>query len=115
LLAKGKAFNGLRDELSAERRTLPWERVDKAYVFDGPGGRRSVADLFDGRSQLVVYHFMWGPDWKEGCKSCSFWADNFNGFDVHLAHRDITFRPARRRGLRPDSAVSAWLCALCVK
>jgi predicted dithiol-disulfide oxidoreductase (DUF899 family) len=91
LLAKEKAFNRLRDELSAERRALPWERVDKAYVFDGPGGRKSLADLFDGRSQLVVYHFMLGPDWKEGCKSCSFWADNFNGIDVHLAHRDVTF------------------------
>lgn len=90
LLAKEKAFNRLRDELSAERRALPWERVDKAYVFDGPGGRKSLADLFDGRSQLVVYHFMLGPDWKEGCKSCSFWADNFNGIDVHLARRDVT-------------------------
>lgn len=91
LLAKEKAFNRLRDELSAERRALPWERVDKPYVFDGPDGRRSLGELFDGRSQLVVYHFMLGPDWNEGCKSCSFWADNFNGIDVHLAHRDVTF------------------------
>jgi len=90
LLAKEKAFNRLRDELSAERRALPWERVDKAYVFDGPDGRQSLADLFNGRSQLVMYHFMLGADWQEGCKSCSFWADNFNGIDVHLAHRDVT-------------------------
>jgi predicted dithiol-disulfide oxidoreductase (DUF899 family) len=91
LLAKEKAFNRLRDELSAERRSLPWEPVDKAYIFDGPDGRQSLAELFDGRSQLVIYHFMLGADWKEGCKSCSFWADNFNGIDVHLAHRDVTF------------------------
>ena len=90
LLAKEKEFNRLRDELSAERRALPWERVDKPYVFQGPDGRETLADLFAGRSQLVVYHFMLGPDWEEGCKSCSFWADNFNGIDVHLAHRDVT-------------------------
>ena len=89
-LAKEKEFNRLRDELSAERRELPWERVDKPYAFDGPNGRETLADLFAGRSQLVVYHFMLGPDWEEGCKSCSFWADNFNGVDVHLAHRDVT-------------------------
>ncbi len=89
-LAKEKEFNRLRDELSAERRALPWERVDKPYVFEGPNGRETLADLFAGRSQLVVYHFMLGPDWEEGCKSCSFWADNLNGIDVHLAHRDVT-------------------------
>ena len=89
-LAKEKQFNRLRDELSAERRTLPWERVEKQYVFEGPNGRMTLADLFAGRSQLVVYHFMLGADWNEGCKSCSFWADNFNGIDIHLAHRDVT-------------------------
>jgi predicted dithiol-disulfide oxidoreductase (DUF899 family) len=88
LLAKEKEFTKLRDELARERRALPWKKVEKAYVFDAPEGRLSLADLFDGRSQLVVYHFMLGPDWKEGCQSCSFWADNFNGIDVHLAHRD---------------------------
>ena len=91
LLAKEKEFNRLRDELSAQRRALPWERVDKAYSFNGPNGRQSLAELFEGRSQLMVYHFMLGTDWKEGCKSCSFWADNFNGIDVHLAHRDVRF------------------------
>ncbi len=90
LLAKEKEFNRLRDQLSAERRSLPWERVEKLYVFDGPNGRETLADLFAGRSQLVVYHFMLGADWQEGCKSCSFWADNFNGVDIHLAHRDVT-------------------------
>ena len=90
LLAKEKEFNRLRDQLSAERRSLPWERVDKPYVFEGPNGRETLAELFAGRSQLVVYHFMLGPGWKEGCKSCSFWADNMNGIDIHLAHRDVT-------------------------
>jgi predicted dithiol-disulfide oxidoreductase (DUF899 family) len=76
--------------LSAQRRELPWERVDKPYSFEGPHGRETLADQFAGRSQLVVYHFMLGPDWEAGCKGCSFWADNFNGIDVHLAHRDVT-------------------------
>ncbi len=89
-LAKEKQFNRLRDELSAERRSLPWERVEKQYVFEGPDGQEKLADLFAGRSQLIVYHFMLGADWNEGCKSCSFWADNFDGIDVHLAHRDVT-------------------------
>jgi predicted dithiol-disulfide oxidoreductase (DUF899 family) len=90
LLAKEKEFNRQRDQLSAERRSLPWERVQKPYIFDGPDGRETLADLFAGRSQLVVYHFMLGADWQEGCKSCSFWADNFNGIDIHLAQRDVT-------------------------
>lgn len=89
-LVREKEFNRLRDQLSADRRSLPWERVDKPYVFEGPNGRETLADLFAGRSQLVVYHFMLGPDWEEGCKSCSFWADNMNGIDIHLAHRDVT-------------------------
>jgi len=89
-LAKEKQFNRLRDELSAERRALPWERVETPYVFEGPDGQQSLAELFAGRSQLVVYHFMLGADWQAGCKSCSFWADNFNGVDVHLANRDVT-------------------------
>jgi predicted dithiol-disulfide oxidoreductase (DUF899 family) len=89
-LAKEKEFNRRRDELSAERRELPWERVEKPYIFEGPSGRETLADLFAGRSQLVVYHFMLGPDWEAGCKGCSFWADNFNGIDIHLAHRDVT-------------------------
>jgi predicted dithiol-disulfide oxidoreductase (DUF899 family) len=89
-LAREKEFNRLRDQLSADRRALPWELVEKNYVFEGSNGRETLADLFAGRSQLVVYHFMLGPDWIEGCKSCSFWADNMNGIDIHLAHRDVT-------------------------
>src|SRR5438093_2547582 len=89
-LIKEKEFTRLRDELSRERRELPWERVDKNYVFDGPNGKVKLADLFDGRNQLVVYHFMFGPDWSEGCPSCSFWADNYNGIVVHLQHRDVS-------------------------
>lgn len=89
-LAREKALTHLRDELSRERRELPWERVEKTYVFDGPHGKESLADLFDGRSQLVVYHFMFGPDWDIGCRSCSFWADNFNGIIPHLNQRDVS-------------------------
>jgi predicted dithiol-disulfide oxidoreductase (DUF899 family) len=89
-LAREKEFTRLRDQLSAERRALPWVKVDKEYVFEGPDGKATLADLFDGRSQLIVYHFMLGPDWEEGCKSCSYWADNLQGIDVHLAARDVT-------------------------
>jgi predicted dithiol-disulfide oxidoreductase (DUF899 family) len=89
-LAREKEFTRLRDQLSAERRELPWERVDKPYRFETPAGAATLADLFDGRSQLVIYHFMLGPDWEEGCKSCSFWADNLQDIDVHLAARDVT-------------------------
>ncbi len=89
-LAREKEFTRLRDQLSRERRELPWVKVDKTYVFDGPDGRESLAQLFGPRHQLVVYHFMLAPSWEEGCKSCSFWADNFDGIDVHLAHRDTT-------------------------
>lgn len=89
-LVKEKEFNRLRDQLSAERRALPWECVDKPFVFEGSNGRETLADLFAGRSQLVIYHFMLSPDWESGCKSCSFWADNLNGIDIHLAHRDVT-------------------------
>jgi len=91
LLAREKEFTRLRDELSRRRRELPWEAVDKSYVFDGPRGKESLADLFDGRSQLIIYHFMFGPDWKEGCPSCSFLADSFDGSPIHLAQRDVTF------------------------
>jgi len=90
LLAKEKEFTRLRDELSRQRRQLPWERVDKTYVFEGPRGKTSLAELFGPRSQLAVYHFMFAPDWDAGCKSCSFWADNFERNVVHLAHRDVT-------------------------
>ena len=90
-LAKEKAFTRQRDELARERRALPWERVEKDYVFEAPEGRVTFADLFAGRGQLLVQHFMFGPDWNEGCPSCSFWSDNFNGIDAHLAHRDTSF------------------------
>jgi predicted dithiol-disulfide oxidoreductase (DUF899 family) len=98
-LAKEKEFTRLRDELSRQRSALPWVRVDKPYVFDGPTGKESLAQLFGPRSQLVVYHFMFSPDWDAGCKSCSFWADNFDGIDVHLAHRDVTFVAVSRAPL----------------
>jgi len=90
-LAREKEFTRLRDELSRQRRELPWEKVDKQYVFDGPNGKETLAKLFENRSQLVVYHFMFPPEDDEGCPHCSFWADNFNGIGVHLNHRDVTF------------------------
>jgi len=90
-LAKEKEFTHLRDDLARQRRMLPWEKVEKAYVFEGPRGKESLADLFEGRSQLVVYHFMFNPDGNEGCRHCSFWADNFNGVGIHLNHRDVSF------------------------
>lgn len=90
LLAKEKEFTRARDQLSKSRRELPWEKVEKKYVFDGPKGKEALSDLFDGRSQLIVYHFMYGPGWEEGCPSCSFIADHFNPAIVHLNHRDVT-------------------------
>ena len=96
LLRKEKEFTRLRDELGAERRGLPWERVDKEYVFGGPDGQESLSDLFDGRSQLVVYHFMFAPDDDAGCKSCSFWADSFDANVVHLNARDVSFAAVSR-------------------
>jgi predicted dithiol-disulfide oxidoreductase (DUF899 family) len=89
-LADEKAFTRERDRISAQRRALPWEEISGEYVFDGAWGPKTLAELFEGRSQLVVYHFMYAPDWDEGCKSCSFWADNFNPVGVHLNHRDVT-------------------------
>jgi len=89
-LEKEKQYTRLRDELSRQRRELPWEAVEKPYVFDGPKGKETLADLFGGRSQLIVYHFMLGPGWKEGCPSCSFLGDHFDGSTVHLANRDVT-------------------------
>jgi predicted dithiol-disulfide oxidoreductase (DUF899 family) len=91
LMAKEKEFTRLRDELSRQRRELPWEKVTKSYVFEGPRGQETLADLFEGRSQLVVYHFMFAPEWEEGCPGCSFWADSFNGLGAHLRARDVSF------------------------
>jgi predicted dithiol-disulfide oxidoreductase (DUF899 family) len=90
-LSKEKEFTRLRDKLSAERRELPWVKIEENYLFDGPKGKETLGDLFDGRSQLIVYHFMFGPEWEEGCKSCSFLSDHIDGALVHLAHRDVTF------------------------
>jgi predicted dithiol-disulfide oxidoreductase (DUF899 family) len=89
-LAKEKEFTRLRDELSRQRRELPWVKVEQAYSFDGPDGSETLAELFKGRSQLVVYHFMFDPTWEAGCPICSFWADNFNGVITHLEQRDVT-------------------------
>ena len=90
LLSKEKELTRLRDRLNAERRELPWVRVEKNYLFDAPGGKVSLKELFAGRSQLVIYHFMFGPDWNEGCPSCSFVSDHIDGALPHLAARDAT-------------------------
>ena len=95
-LKKEKEFTRLRDELSRERRELPRERVDKNYVFEGPGGKETLADLFDHRSQLIIYHFMFAPGWSEGCKSCSYLSDHFDASTIHLAHRDVTLAVVSR-------------------
>jgi predicted dithiol-disulfide oxidoreductase (DUF899 family) len=91
LLAKEKALLKAHDALAAERRALPWVKVEKNYVFDGPAGRQTLADLFDGRSQLLVKHFMMGPDWEQGCLGCSFGADSIAGSVVHLVNHDVMF------------------------
>ena len=90
LLAEEKAFTRQRDALNQKRRELPWVRVDKDYVFHDADGPVTMNDLFAGRRQLLIQHFMYGADWDEGCPSCSFWADSYNGVEVHLAHRDIS-------------------------
>ena len=90
LLKKEKEITALRDQLSQQRRNLPWVAVDKEYVFDGPNGKETLSELFDGRSQLLVYHLMYDPMWDAACPSCSFWADNFNDIIVHLNQRDVT-------------------------
>ncbi len=90
LLKKEKEFTVLRDKLGQQQRDMPWVSVDKEYLFVGPNGKQTLSDLFDGRTQLIVYHFMYDPNWDAGCPSCSFWADNFNGIVVHLNQRDVT-------------------------
>ena len=90
LLVKEKEFTKLRDQLSELRRELPWEKVEREYTFEGPDGHESLEDLFLGKSQLIVYHFMFGPDWEEGCKSCSFLADHYEPSVLHLKHRDVS-------------------------
>jgi predicted dithiol-disulfide oxidoreductase (DUF899 family) len=91
LLAKEKEFTRLRDAISAERRKMPWVKIEKNYVFDTSKGKKPLADLFGTKSQLMVYHFMLGPGWTEGCKSCSYLADHFDGSLIHLANRDVAF------------------------
>ncbi len=107
LLAKEKDLSRLRDELSQERRELPWERVAKSYVFDGPAGKESLADLFAGRSQLIIYHFMFAPDADTGCRGCSFWADSYNGSIPHLTQRDVSFAAVSRAPLAKLQAFAA--------
>ena len=90
LLTKEKEFTRLRDRLNAERMALPWVKIEKDYAFETQAGRKTLGDLFGGRSQLMIYHFMLGPRWKDGCPSCSFLADHFDGAAIHLAQRDVT-------------------------
>ena len=104
LLAKEKELTRLRDEVSRTRQNLPWTKVTKEYEFQGDRGPETLASLFDGRSQLIIYHFMLGPGWAEGCKSCSFLADHFDGMLVHLAHRDVTFAVVSRAPLNEIQA-----------
>jgi predicted dithiol-disulfide oxidoreductase (DUF899 family) len=99
LLAREKELTRLRDQVARERRALPWVRIEKSYVFDGLEGRRTLAELFEGRRQLMVQHFMFAPGWEEGCPSCSFMADHIDGMNVHLAHRDLTLLVVSRAKL----------------
>jgi len=105
LLAKEKEFTRLRDELTRVRQALPWERVEKEYQFQGPRGKRTLAALFDGRSQLLVYHFMFAPGWSAGCPHCSHWADSFDPVIVHLNQRDVTMVAVSRA---PYAKLSAY-------
>src|SRR4051812_14466501 len=88
LLLKEKKLTKMRDALNLQRRKLPWVKIEKEYVFDGPGGKVRLGDLFGGKSQLIVYHFMFGPQWKEACSHCSFWADHFDSVSLHIGQRD---------------------------
>ena len=99
LLKKEKELTRQKDAISAQRRELPWVRVEKEYTFDAPSGKRTLADLFEGKSQLIVYHFMFGPEWQEGCPSCSFNMDHTDGATVHLAQRDVSFAAISRAPL----------------
>lgn len=99
LLKEEKAWTHARDRLAEMRRALPWVKVDKAYIFQTETGPKLLADLFDGRSQLVIYHFMFGPEWKEGCTGCSFLADHVDGARQHFEHHDISFVAVSRGSL----------------
>lgn len=106
-LVREKELVHLRDALNAERRALPWVRLETDYVFDTPSGRRSLAELFDGRSQLIVYHFMFGPGWAAGCPGCSFLADHLDGALPHLEHHDVTLTAVSRAPLAEIAAYKA--------
>ncbi len=99
LLEREKEFTRLRDAINAERQALPWVKLEKDYAFETPAGRRSLSELFDGRSQLMVYHFMFGPDWEAGCPGCSFMADHFDGTLPHLNNHDVTLVTVSRAPL----------------
>jgi predicted dithiol-disulfide oxidoreductase (DUF899 family) len=105
LMEKEKAFTRARDQLAAERRALPWVKVEQTYVFDSNGGKQSLADAFGTRSQLIVFHFMFNPEWTAGCKSCSFWADQFGPMIVHLHQRDVSMVAISRAPLDKLNAV----------
>ncbi len=96
LLVQEKKFSKLRDEMNLQRRDLPWVKIEKEYVFDGPSGKVTLGDLFCGKSQLLIYHFMFGPDWKEGCAHCSFWADHFDSVNLHIGQRDTALAVVSR-------------------
>ena len=104
LLLKEKEITRLTDEVNEERRRLPWVKIDKQYVFDTPEGKQTLADLFDGRSQLIVKHFMFGPGWEEGCVGCSFGSDHIDGASLHLAHHDVTLLAVSRAPLEEIEA-----------
>jgi predicted dithiol-disulfide oxidoreductase (DUF899 family) len=104
LLVKEKKFTKLRDHLNQQRRNLPWEKVEKEYMFHGPSGKETLPELFCGKSQLVVYHFMFGSGWEEGCPHCSFWADHYDGARVHLAQRDTSLVVISRAPLKEITA-----------
>jgi predicted dithiol-disulfide oxidoreductase (DUF899 family) len=100
LLAKEKKFSKLRDVMNAERRKLPWVKIEKDYLFNGPGGKVSLGDLFGGKSQLIIYHFMFGPGWGDGCPHCSFWADHYDSVHHHIGQRDTAFAVVSRAPLK---------------
>src|SRR5437660_2512580 len=104
-LVKEKKFTRLRDQLNQQRRELPWKAIDKEYIFEGPNGKQTLPELFERKSQLIVYHFMFDPSWEGGCPHCSFWADNFNGIITHLNQRDVTMIAVSRA---PYSKISAY-------
>jgi predicted dithiol-disulfide oxidoreductase (DUF899 family) len=120
LLAKEKEFTKTRDALSSARRDLPWTLIEKNYVFDGPNGKETLSDLFGGKSQLMIYHFMLGPGWVQGCPSCSFLADHFDGAAIHLAQRDVSLVVVSRAPLAEIEAYKKrmgwkfkWVSSFC--